>query len=182
MDEQQPNGEELEGVAVEVLACSFPYDITAKVELTNGVEIVVGDDGLEGDRAETWKRVMRDLRHGLALAVRFGTMELVFDSDAALDEEDKRFAVAAFDALTEEERTITEEDVARAHEEEARRAMRTAAFFGRLGEFTEAQQQHPDENITIGEAAERHKKGREDVRKIVEGDEDPQPPEWAGGS
>jgi len=124
---------ELEASELVVEVSNDPYELTAKYELPNGVEIVAYDFGLEGDRAESWRSVVRDLRHGLALADQVGEMVLVLD----VDEEDAKDAEAAFSSLTEEERKITFEGVGRAHEEEAERAERVAAFFERLAEFTE---------------------------------------------
>jgi hypothetical protein len=36
----------------------------------------------------------------------------------------------------------------------------------------EAQQEHPDEDIDLSEAMDRYAKGTEEVRKLVEGEED----------
>jgi hypothetical protein len=158
---------ELEDSERIVLVSAFPYDMTAKHELAGAEIIAYSVFGEEG-----WEAILRDLRHGLALACQVGKLVLVFDSISALEDEQAEAAEAAFAALSEDERRITFEDVARAHEEEAERSNRMAAFFERLGEFTAAQQQTPDEDITIGEAIERHEQGSEKVRKIVEGEDE----------
>jgi len=155
----------------EVVVGNFPYDMAAKYELAVGVEIVANAFG-EGARVEGWAAVLRDLRHGMALAAQVGKLVLMFDDIGVLDESAAKAAEAAFAALSEDERTITFEDVTRAYEEEAEEAEREAAFFEGLAEFIAAQEQSPGEDITLGEAVERRDAGAEEVRKIVEGGEE----------
>jgi hypothetical protein len=92
-------------------------------------------------------------------------LEHALSDDAAREE-----AQVAMASFPEAELRITWEDVIRFHEEEIEEAERLAAFFERQARFTQAQQRHEGEQITLREAVERQEQGTEEMRRIVEGE------------
>lgn len=158
---------EMEDRELEVDLTDYPYDVTARYEVCAGVEIVARDPNDDADPTERFVQAIKDLRHGLALANVVGKMRFILDLTG-----DGAAARRAMDAFTDEDLAITWGTVARAHEEEAERAKQAMEHFQARLEFLRAQQREEGEDITFGEARERHQEGTEQMRRMVEGDED----------
>jgi hypothetical protein len=124
----------------------------------------------EGVVADLVREAIDRLRYALARCFIFGKMELI--NDGLTDEEDWEVIEKVWDSLPESYFEITPALAAEACIRQEKRDAAFGAWLEQLGEFMEAQQKHPDENITLGEAEERQAEGAEVVRKIVDGDKE----------
>jgi hypothetical protein len=121
------------------------------------------------DTEPKWREAFVGMRHSLALCMRVGRM--VIAAHDLWERDEWGPANRAFDSLSEGERRITFADIRRAFEEENRAQANTAAFWHRLEEWWDAQRNHPDEDLGIGEALERAERRPEELRRMVEGSE-----------
>jgi hypothetical protein len=116
-----------------------------------------------------WKMLLTQMRDMLARCLMFGRMHPMWRGSEE-EEGYKEFNQAAAE-LGEDFFNTTPGTAVAALRERAREDENTRAFWEGLGRFMEAQQERPDENITLGDAVERHKERTDEVRKIVEGEE-----------
>jgi hypothetical protein len=145
-------------------------DVLGFVEL--GFEIsttVYDDDDAEREPADMLREVIDQMRLALARCLIFGRMSLMGEH---LDAEDWQVVEKVRDALPAGYLEITPTLTAEACVRQEERDAAIGAFLESMVEAIEAQQQHPDENITWREAAERQKKRSEEIRRIVEGEEE----------
>ena len=127
------------------------------------------DDDWKEDTQPEWRRLFKEMRHALALCFQPGVMVLGSDF---WEMEEWDAAKAAFDSLSEEERRIDFAFIGRALARESKALEKEAKFWMVLHEFHKAQQEHPDEDLSVRDAYERHQKGTEDLRRRVEGEEE----------
>jgi hypothetical protein len=146
-----------------VLAC-YPYDATAKYELSPGGAEVIASGSDDDDLTAAFIEAIRQLRHGLALAGLVGKLSLYRDD--TLGPEETGAAERAMASFAEEELAVTWEDAARAYEEEEAAARRARERMEQLKEFMQAQQRDPDEPMTLGEAVERNQEGTERLHRM----------------
>jgi|SRR5215203_3545250 len=160
---------------ITVIASSYPYEACLRVgiSLFAGVELCVHGDAYAEDERDEWKRIFVFLRHALALCQHPGKMVLVFDDIGA--DVDQDAVRAAFDSLSDEQRTVTLEAIAQAFEREQRAAAAAAARLERHADFIRAQKEDDAEQLTLREAFERHRAGTERLRRLAgeEGKEHP---------
>jgi hypothetical protein len=168
MDDPRLLMRRLEEDELDVVLSDYPHERTAKYEVRAGVEVVAAGYTSRDDE-ETFEGAIRDLRRGLVLLGRVGKMRLVLEH-ALSDDAAREEAQVAMASFPEAELRITWEDVIRFHKEEIEEAERLAAFFERQARFTQAQQRHEGEQITLREAVERQEQGTEERRRIVEGE------------
>lgn len=118
-----------------------------------------------------WRMLLTRMRDVLASFMLLGEMRPAWDGSAE-DEGYGEFGQAV-DELGERFFKVTPEVAVEAIRRRAREAEAGAQGLAALGEFMQAQQARPDEDITLGEAKRRQEEGVEEVRGIVErGDEE----------
>jgi hypothetical protein len=123
------------------------------------------DDDFERGPADMVREVIDQMRLALARCWIFGRVDLMGDD---LGTEDWQVVEKVRDALPEGYLEITPALTAEACLRQKERDAATGAWLEALGDFMKAQQERPDENITLGDAVERQKKGSEEVRKIID--------------
>ena len=115
---------------------------------------------------EMWKMLLTQMRAMLARCMVFGEIDPLWDGPT--EEGHKEFSQAT-DELGDDFFEITPAVALEALRARARADEASMRALEQLGEFMEAQQSHPDENITLSEAMKRREEGAAKVRKIVEG-------------
>jgi hypothetical protein len=120
--------------------------------------------------ADMVREVIDAMRLALARCFIFGKMEFVHGG--MIDDEGWEAVEKVRDALPEGYLEITPALAAEACLRQEEREAAMDAWLESVGELMEAQKRHPDENITLGEAAERQEKGSAEIRRIVEGEEE----------
>jgi hypothetical protein len=107
----------------------------------------------ERETADMVREVIDRMRYALARCFIFGEIELVHDGKLA--DEDWEVVERVRDALPVGYVKITPSLTAEACLRQEQRDAGLDAWLEEMGEFMEAQQEHPDENITLGEARKR---------------------------
>jgi len=134
------------------------------------------DDLYEGDppegSIEMWKLLLAEMKDMLARCFIFCRMRVAGAEllGARLEADDEKNLDAAIEELGKEFMLVKPEHALQAIEKRHRGEQATAGWLAHLATFMEAQQEDPGEDITFGEAVDRHEKGTEDLRRLVEGE------------
>jgi hypothetical protein len=123
-----------------------------------------------------WKMLITEMRDMLARCFVLGEMKMGGDGRLGfqLDKEDEKNIDQAFRELADDDLTIkiTPTLAVEALQVRARHEQAVTDGMERLVELMEAQQDHPDENITLREAMRRKQEGTELLKRMMEDDEE----------
>jgi hypothetical protein len=141
-------------VALNTTPIPDTWEATAELWIGNGdvVEIVVGSVDEEGA-----KEVIARMRRALAFLGLCGEMLVAVDVDV-YGEERKEEALRVIEKLSEQDRTITWNDVRRVNQEAEEEARRVERGFGKLAGFMKEEglkrglNKEEREKLTLGEA------------------------------
>jgi hypothetical protein len=123
-----------------------------------------------------WKMLINKMRDMLARCFVFGEMKMGGGGwlGFQLDKEEEKNLDQAFRELADDDLTIKVTPTLAVETLQVRARHEQAVTDGieRLVELMEAQQDHPDENITLREAMQRKQEGTELLKRMLEDDEE----------
>lgn len=199
MDEQKPTnalyvGTILVEIAVDgplgdYVARTFNDHVLGPTELGFDVSFTAHEDLEDDDDARTVEEIVQEIkdaevvtevideavvrelidgiRFALARCCIFGKIELV--NDGFVGDRDWKVVEKVRDELPAEYFEITPALFVEACSRQEEKDAALGAFLEQVGELLKSQQQHEDEDVTVGEALDRQKKGSEEIRRIIEG-------------
>jgi hypothetical protein len=143
------------------------------------IEYLYGDEDIPDGHPRTgsvgmWKTLLTQMRDHLARCFVFGQMRMTEWNFVTDDAEDEKNLDAAITELGDEHFLIpvTPEHAMAALASRKEDNERVRQGLESLLGYTQAQQEYEGEDISVGEAVEREKKGTENIRRIVEGEGD----------
>jgi hypothetical protein len=123
-----------------------------------------------------WKKLIIEMRDMLARCFVFGEMKIGGGGwlSRQLDKEEEKNIDQAFRELADDDLTIkiTPALAVETLQVRARHEQAVTDGIESLVEFIRAQQDHPDENINLGEAMQRQQEGTEILERMLEDDEE----------